>query len=257
MDRLVAHLRGRRFTVLVDALDEAEDPIAIARTVLRRIAQLSAGRVVVGIRTGADDGASGSDLLSDLLAGPGTERVVLARDPDAVAAYTRQWLVDARGTGQLAIDDGEIEFVAQRMAAHPGTDGHFLVARLAVHELIAEPAVLEPRNRNRLEWLLSADPRDLFTSAVRRLTMTSGTAGPLLRALAASHGRGVTRADGMWAELAGAIDPGTVIRETDIDDLLAKAGPYILLDAEYKLTVYRLAHQTFQEVFDSRPDLGA
>jgi energy-coupling factor transporter ATP-binding protein EcfA2 len=44
MDHLAAGLAGRTFTVLADALDEARDPVAIAGTVLSRIAQLPGGR---------------------------------------------------------------------------------------------------------------------------------------------------------------------------------------------------------------------
>ena len=50
MDHLTAGLAGRTFTVLADALDEARDPVAIAGTVLSRIAQLPGGRVIVGTR---------------------------------------------------------------------------------------------------------------------------------------------------------------------------------------------------------------
>ena len=47
---------------------------------------------------------------------------------------------------------------------------------------------------------------------------------------------------------------GSRIGERDIEDLLAQAGPYIMLDAEYGFSVYRLAHETFRELL--QPDVG-
>jgi hypothetical protein len=73
---------------------------------------------------------------------------------------------------------------------------------------------------------------------------------PLLEALALARGRGVPRADRIWAIMANALAmPGVHIAETDIDDLLVKAAPYVMLDAEDGQSVYRLAHRTFQEHF--------
>ena len=68
MDHLAAGLAGRRFTVLADALDEACDPVAIAGTVLSRIAQLPGGRVIVGTRTAVagDPAPGGAPLLNAL-----------------------------------------------------------------------------------------------------------------------------------------------------------------------------------------------
>lgn len=64
IDLLVRGLVGRRFTVLVDGLDEAIDPIAVASTVLRRLADLPHGRVVVGSRASTFDQIDGEDPSS-------------------------------------------------------------------------------------------------------------------------------------------------------------------------------------------------
>ena len=127
-----------------------------------------------------------------------------------------------------------------------------MFARLAVHELIAHPELLTPSSGEPLASLLDGNYRSLFASAVRRLTDASPAARPLLEALALAQGRGVPRSEGIWAQMATALKPGHRIGERDIDDLLAQAGPYIMLDAEYGFSVYRLAHETFRELL--QPD---
>ena len=125
----------------------------------------------------------------------------------------------------------------------------------AVHEIIANPALLTPESGQDLEILLGQDHRALFANAVGRLAAASPTAGPLLEALALARGRGLPRADRIWATVAAAVAGGDALREADIDDLLATAAPYVMLDAEYGQSVYRLAHQTFREYFLSSANM--
>jgi hypothetical protein len=256
MDHLAAGLAGRRFTVLADALDEARDPVAIAGTVLSRIAQLSGGRVIVGTRTAiAGDTASASEPLLNALDGAHpTDVIRVPHDPIAIETYVRQRLLDAQRTQRIDADDNVIDAVAQGLGAHGDrADRQFLFARLAVHELIAQPELLAPSKSQILAALLEGNHRSLFASAVGRLTKASRTARPLLEALALAQGRGVPRSEGIWAQMATAL-AGSRIGERDIEDLLAQAGPYIMLDAEYGFSVYRLAHETFRELLQLDAD---
>ena len=257
MDYLAAGLADRRFTVLADALDEARDPIAIASTVLRRIAQLSGGRVIVGTRVAtASDPALvevGEPLLNALVGPYHTDVIRVAHDPVAIEEYVRQRLSNARRAQQMNVGDDVIDAVARRLGAQDGRGARqFLFARLAVYELIAHPELLAPSSSEALAALLDGDHNSLFASAVRRLTEASPAARPLLEALALAEGRGVPRSEGIWAEMATALALGRRIGERDIDDVLARAGPYIMLDAEYGFSVYRLAHETFRELL--QPD---
>jgi hypothetical protein len=256
MDHLTAGLAGRRFTVLADALDEARDPVAIAGTVLSRIAQLPGGRVIVGTRTAiAGDPASGGEPLLNALDGAHPIDIIrVLRDPVAIEAYVRQRLLDARDKQRIDADDDVIGAVARSLGAYGDRgDRQFLFARLAVHELIAQPGLLAPTSRRDLATLLEGKHRSLFAFAVGRLTKASRAARPLLEALALAQGRGVPRSEGIWAQMAAAL-AGSQIGERDIEDLLAQAGPYIMLDAEYGFSVYRLAHETFRELL--QPDAG-
>jgi hypothetical protein len=256
MDHLSAGLAGRSFTVLADALDEARDPVAIAGTVLSRIAQLPAVRVIVGTRAAiaGDPAARGEPLLNALDGADRSDVIRVPRDPVAIETYVRQRLLDARRTQRIDADDNVIDAVAQRLGAHGDRgDRQFLFARLAVHELIAQPRLLAPSSSQDLAAIVDGNHRSLFAFAVGRLTKASRTARPLLEALALAQGRGVPRSEGIWAQMATAL-AGSRIGEHDIEDLLAQAEPYIMLDAEYGFSVYRLAHETFRELL--QPDAG-
>jgi hypothetical protein len=238
--------RERRFTVLADALDEAQDPATVAGAVLRRVAALPTCRVVVGTRVSTKEGPDQPPPDTDLLdALGGTDRmtvVTVERDPDAVADYVTLRLARLDGATQEQIDD-----VADLVR---GLDREFLFARLAVHEVLARPELLDARDE--LTELLSGDHRGLFGAAVRRITADDPTALPLLEALALARGRGAPRADRIWATMAAALAEDAPVTDVDIERLLRTAAPYVMLDAEDGQSVYRLAHQTFREYFLER-----
>jgi hypothetical protein len=255
---LLDRLRSQPFTVLVDALDEAQDPAAIASSVLRGIAALPRGRVMVGTRAstleGPDQPDTADENLLDALGRTGsTTTILVERDPAAIASYVHRRLTAARRSSVVPDwieDDASIADVADLIAR---ANQEFLFARLAVHEILARPGVFAPERRSALEELLRGDHRSLFAVAVKRLATQAATAEPLLEALALARGRGIPRADRIWAIAATALTDSRIqIKETDIDALLANAAPYVMLDAEYGQSVFRLAHRTFQEYFLAR-----
>jgi hypothetical protein len=100
---------------------------------------------------------------------------------------------------------------------------------------------------------MHSDHRGLFAAAVDRLSAESAVFEPLLFALALGRGRGLPRADRIWAIVAEALmEPSQSVTEGDIDGLLAAAAPYVMLDREDGQSVYRLSHRTFQELFQAR-----
>ncbi|UCA52076.1 ATP-binding protein [Streptomyces sp. WA6-1-16] len=241
------------FTILVDALDEAQEPLDIARSLLRRLAVLPRVRVVVGTRAstreGPDRPENGDRDLLDALGARETVRVM--REPDALGRYVRLRLNHAREAGVLpAADPASIDEVARQITAY---DRHFLYARLAVHEILAAPHLLTPDGNHALVSLLRRDHRSLFAAAVERLADRSVAAVPLLEALALAQGRGLPRADRIWAVAATALGDGVPVTDLDIDRLLEAAAPYVMLDFEHGQSVYRLSHRTFQEHFLDQP----
>ncbi len=235
-------------TVMVDALDEAQDPLEVA-AVLRQLSEAPGCRVVVGTRRSTNEGP---DLLepddTNLLdALEPTATVTVELDAEAVTRYVEHRL------NTLPIDPGTAAAAARSVGAH---NRHFLYARLAVHEILARPELLTADAQPELAELLEQDHRGLFATAVDRLTVADRNFRPLLEALAHARGRGLPRADGIWATAAGAFmesPPG----EYDLDHLLVAAAPYVMLDGEHGQSTYRLAHQTFVEHFHAQSSYAA
>lgn len=254
VDWLLTQLARRRFTLLVDALDEAQDAANIAGSILRRIAALPAGRVVVGTRASTTEGpdhpdTTAEDLLDALGRSATTTTIFVDRDPMAIAAYVTRRLAAALDVGALSASRMRIEEIARDVA---GRGRQFLFARLAAHEILARPGLVSEPRRQELGELLTRDHRALFSSAVDRLAKNAAVNDPLLEALALSAGRGLPRADRVWAIAATALAGGVHVSERNIDELLTAAAPYIMLDTEDGQSVYRLAHRTFQEHFQTR-----
>ena len=251
LEALLTGIGDRPFCLLVDALDEAQEPASIASSVLRGLAALPGCRVVIGTRKSIKEGpdqpdTEDEDLLDALGRAASTVTVEVDRAPAAIATYVRRRLGIALSLGEAAVDR-----VVALVGARPR---QFLFARLAVHEIIAQPSLVEPARAAELARLLGNDHRGLFAAAVARLTTAAPVHLGMLLALALAQGRGLPRADRIWAIAASALRDTTTtpVSETDIDCLLRDAAPYVMLDAENGQSVYRLAHQTFKEHFHNR-----
>lgn len=253
---VLLHDREQPFTLLADALDESQEPTSIASSVLQRIAAQPGCRVIVGTRRSTREGPDQPDttdenLLDALGRGESTRIMEVPRDPDAIGEYVSRRLDAAQRMGTLP-KTASVKDIAQLIKAQPSRQ--FLYARLAVHEILAQPELVLDENRGRLNELLAHDHRKLFGQAVERLAALNQVNPYLLEALALAIGRGLPRADGIWAIIAGALidrkaEPCPAVSEADIDQILQVAAPYIMLDAEDGQSVYRLAHRTFQEHF--------
>ncbi|MFD9339829.1 AAA family ATPase, partial [Streptomyces sp. NPDC060028] len=270
--RLLTALRTRHkpLTLLFDALDEADQPLVIADQILRPLAALPQVRIVVGTRRSTHEGPDqpapdDTDLLDALhphLAeaeadggqAAGTQYVEVPQDREALAGYLRDKLHAAKHRGTLNADDTAIATAVHRLVTEHQQDGaepqQFLYARLAAHELLADPALLtDPAP------LISRTHRQLFTRALERLHRTDARYTPLLRALGLTQGRGLPDQDGIWATAAGALTPGgTGDSGAGIPGLVRDAAPYLALDQDHGQSVYRLAHRTFTEHFTTAPD---
>lgn len=267
IDWLITELTARAsgLTLLLDALDEAIDPLGIAHALLGRLARVPGVRLLVGTRVSTRDSPDHSrghdhNILDALGAGSpnGPQLVVqVRRDSEAVVRYVRQRLWTARNRGKLSWDGEPVPDQAIERAARLVAEckHEFLFARLAVYELLAEPSLLHPARSVSLHRLLSGDHRDIFAAAVSRLSRRSDGFQPLLEALALARGRGAPILDGVWARMANSmVDAGSYaappITPADISALLAIAQPYVAVDAYAGQTVYRLAHRTFVEQFE-------
>ena len=243
--------RQKPFTVLADALDEAQQPDAIAASLLRRLATTPGIRVLVGTRRsrleGPDLAAPSDRGLLDSLGVSENELLVVGRDSDAVRRYA-----EARLAGALSSPFSADP--ARRRAADliADRDQPFLFARLAVSELLARPHLAsDPSGQRRL---LDRGHRGLFAAAIERLDQVTPSTSKVLRTLAFGLGRGLPRAGGVWAAANAALVGQFSDDEEVIDRALREAAAFIMLDGEDGQSTYRLAHQTFAEHFWSDPE---
>ena len=236
---LISELRTRSLTLMVDALDEAQQCLTIAENVLRPLSDASNIRVIVGTRVSTSEGPDKPTLDQDILDAlkvPTNSLIRLMREPAAISRYVFRRLVKALGH-----DEGLESFSTE--LSH--RDREFLFARLAVRELIEEPRLLA--DQTAIDELLSCSHGELFTRAVDRFTATDPAFGVLLSALALAEGRGLPIVRGVWTTLAQSLTSDLEITDDHIDRLIELAAPYLILDVDNDETVYRLAHRTFVE----------
>ncbi|MGC4975594.1 AAA family ATPase [Streptomyces sp. DT199] len=247
-----------RTLIIADALDEAQDPVQVA-CLLRDLTDIPGVGLLIGTRSSpygrsAGSGAHG-ELPAVLGATTGRARVrELAPDPDAAARYAERHvrrILREHPAGDAPWQETVVRTVRGAVDNHV-RDGswQFLQTALMVREIEQRPDVLESdaESRTALENLLARDRTGLFGSAVARITEEWPTAELFLRALAFSQGRGLPRADGIWAHAAAGITGSDVpLNDQKMSLFLSRAAAYILLDGEDRRSVYRLAHRTYAE----------
>jgi ABC-type uncharacterized transport system YnjBCD ATPase subunit len=242
VDALIAAVRKRATAtfILADALDESRDPMTIA-ALLRQLALIPDVRVLIGTRQSLHEDPDiptppDRDVLDALDAQPG-HTLTIQRDAEAVRRYVDRRLQqpDDRRLGMLAAR------VAELIASY---DEPFLFARLAVHEIIADPNWAT--SMDRMTQLLGGKHRGIFARAVQRLAANEPEAEALLHALTYARGSGFPRTGGIWAIAGSAFGDGP-FNDNHVAKVLKVAAPYIMHDSEFGQGVYRLAHRTFVE----------
>ncbi|WP_158778877.1 AAA family ATPase [Streptomyces cellulosae] len=255
---LAAPAATARTLIIADALDEAQDPVQVA-CLLRDLTDIPGIGLLIGTRSSPYGRSGGSGARGELPAALGSTtgraRVrELAPDPDAAARYTERQVRRILGehpAGDPAWQETVVHTVRSAVATHV-RDGswQFLQTALMVREIEQRPDVLKPdtESRTALENLLARDRTGLFGSAVARITEELPTAELFLRALAFAQGRGLPRADGLWAHAAAGITGSDVpLDDQKMSLFLSRAAAYVLLDGEDRRSVYRLAHRTYAE----------
>ena len=242
---------GRELCLVVDALDESDDPRQIAM-LLAGLSAVPGSRLVIGTRPSQRSDGESEELL-DLLRRPGRGVRVrrLAADRSAIASYVRRQLMpvlDADGQGDAVAREAEAAAIAELVVAKgAGGNCDFLFARLVVQEAAADPSLLDPARWSELEGLVRLDHAGLFARALRRIAVHTPAVVPALLALEHAQGRGLPRAGGVWRAAADALrGERPAFSADELDDVMQNAGPYIMIDYESGETVYRLAHTTFR-----------
>jgi hypothetical protein len=258
IDRLLE--RPGAFTIVVDALDEADDPPALA-LVLRRLASETADvgfRLLVGTRAGGRHrrlitalGLSAQDddpALIDLDA-PG---YMSLKD---LAEYVRRRLL-LTGVlpvpGQLDTPYRDNEALAKQVAdavaraAYPA----FLIGQLVSRSLLLRSQPVSPSDPNWQNF-----PRTVGDAMDDYLASISDQAGQdrvedLLRPLAYARGDGLPHDDaGLWSGLATALaPPGRSYTNGDVATLLDTAADYLVETVVTgQAAYYRFYHQALTD----------
>jgi len=189
--------QGKRQVILLDALDEAIDPVEIARKLLRPLSQVSTVRLLVGTRRDLLTALGLSFVPLDLdhskyinhadLAEYVRRRLLAEDDPTRATPY--------RGQGELAADVARV--VGEK--AYP----IFLVARLISESLIEAS---KPVDTSRPEWReqFPSTVGDAFDDYLGRFGVDEQRVRDLLRPLAYAEGAGLPW-ENLWAPLASTI----------------------------------------------------
>ncbi|MDG4838452.1 trypsin-like peptidase domain-containing protein [Micromonospora sp. WMMD967] len=242
---LVAQLieRGRPFSLLVDALDEASGPeesIRIATQLLRPLWRDGLGigvRIVVGTR--ARQRKLGPSLLDALGVGPDSI-VDLDEAPwldfSALVGYVDK-LLQAEGV-QHNWNADEVKAVA--LAVSRRATPSFLIAQLTARSLARAGRIVDT---SRADWQdqLPADVGEAMDAYLGRLDNNEVRARELLTPLAYAEGDGLP-GERLWLDCANAISGGTYTRQ-DIRWLTESAASDLVRWTEFGDTVvYSLYH---------------
>jgi hypothetical protein len=236
MARAAAAGHATPVTVVVDALDEAQQPEQLAtflRSLLERAPRL---RLVVGLR--AEGGAS--RLVRSLgrkfeLLDVSSAEYLKAAD---ITAYVERSLRAPEGSPYRAAAQGEYaRKVARAVGRRAG--GSFLVASITARVLAGRPDVLPTADLGRLP----AEVGEAFAFDLQRFSPAEQLeAAAVFGALACAQGRGLPRE--LWPAFAAAIG-GVAFDEHDIERWLERAGYYVTRDVGQGVAVFRLYHEEF------------
>lgn len=229
----------RPTTVVLDALDEANDPARIAQGLVAPLVSRGC-RVLVGTRRSAayKDAPQLLPLIGD------GQVIDLDQEPDT-AADLRQYVQRRLAHGPQAEQAAELApAVADR------ANGRFLYARMAVSVLLRQPeAVTVPALAQLLGQgigqALLRDLQALDAACLKQFPALGGRpATALFAALAYAEGSGLPLRDGLWPSMAQSLLPGEQpLEASHATWLLREGGQYLVEDGESGQAVYRLYHQ--------------
>ena len=216
--------------VLLDALDETEQPGIVAGQLITELASRHGVRLLVGTREHLLKTIASPSLVVHLDQEP-------YADPQALTDYVTQLLVAAQESGvhtpyqPLQRRDGKaLGTIAA--AVSDKAAGSFLIGQLIALALRGRDQVVDTEELNDIP----ASVGEAFDADLARLGDRSARARVLLTTLAWAKGPGLPW-ENIWAPVANAIRPALVghdaepMRDDDIRWLRDEAGAYIVEDA--------------------------
>jgi WD40 repeat protein len=235
-----ARLGRRRLHALIDAADEATEPLALVAGLLRPLIDTTSGlRLLIGTRRHLLAGLGPHTVHLDLDA----ERYA---DPASIRTYAQRCLTETAPEGSpyhQATAALTIAEIAEAVAEAAGRS--FLVALIASRTLAAGAHLPDPHDpawrRSLPATAAEAMRNDLHT----RLGRDARRATDLLTPLAFALGGGLPWED-LWAALASDL-AATRYTDEDLVWLRRHAGFYVVEASEAGRSVYRLYHEALAE----------
>ena len=244
--------REKRFTLVIDALDEAADTRGITK-LLRELAPIP--HVWVAVGTQPNERTEDAERRFTAL-GPRTVEIDLD-DPrylgsDDIARYVERRLLaehePRRHTPYRGLP-AQAKMAAIAVARRAGTN--FLIASILCRTLMDADSPPDVTGQN---WQDLSGIDEAFDDYLNRFDNLRFTTRldrrrvyNMLRPLAFAEGQGLPW-DNVWAMLASAIS-GEPYSDSDIEELLNHAGAYIIETLEHGCSVYRLYHQALADYF--------
>ena len=233
-----ASARERPFVVLVDAVDEAINPRALAREALRPLAASGGLKLLIGARP----------HLLGTLAWSREAVIDLDQsewfDPSDLERYAEHTLTAPAPDRHSPYADmpGLARQVARAIARRAGST--FLIARLVARALSERP---DPIDISRPDWInrLPDTVADAFDEWLDRFGVHKQSIRDLLRPLAFAQGAGLPW-ETLWPVLATSI-AGRPYGNSDIEWVLETAGDLIIEGRMHGRSVYRLFHEALAE----------
>lgn len=236
-------LRREPLRVVVDALDEAAEPAAIARQLLQPLNEMESVKLLVGTRVDLLGALRGAEVLD-----VDTPEHADRRD---IERYVEARLLRADEAGQPTPYRGK-EAVAERVAAAVAEQAYpnFLIARLVVEDLLLRGRAADPDSP--ADMAFPNRVASAFDSYLARFGARELMVRDVLRPLAFARGEGLPW-DDVWAPLASAMGAGDY-GDGDVRWVLEHAGAFVLESAEEGRSVYRLYHQALAEALRQGAD---
>jgi WD40 repeat protein len=222
--------------VILDALDEAAQPVEIAEQLLRPLSELDSVKLLVGTRTVHVASLPRAEVID-------IDRPEYAKEKD-IAQYVKARLLRAAEQGQATPYSGK-EDIAEQVAdlvaksAYP----NFLIARLVIEDLLSRPGVMKADRAEDMAFPTKVSTA--FDAYLARFGEKEIAVRDLLLPLAYPEGEGLPW-DNIWAPLSSALARRRY-GNSDIRWLLENAGAFILETAEDGRSVYRLYHKALAD----------
>ena len=256
-------------TIVLDALDEAEDPADLVRSVLGPLRQKHPERLclIVGVRSPSGDDADAEELggagepRSGLMAAVPEVRRIQADDDVRwrrrdFTTFVRNILTNTADSPYRNADRVAVNRVAEVISTLAGRS--YLMAGVAASSAAERPDVVAPDDPAWLDelkgGLLGVFRGDLQAS----LPPSDWRRGvTLLRAVAFGRGTGLPRHQ-VWPRVATAVAASDGAArdygDTDVRWLLdeSRLNAYLLADHQDDLTVYRLIHDELRDTLRYR-----